>query len=93
MRALAERRGARPGPLLGLQRLGQRHPAAVDGGQPVAINPDGRLRDHARRHGWRVRDYRTGRKAAKIGVPTAAGLGAPGRCGRAAALVGPPPAA
>ncbi|MGZ4591365.1 MAG: HAD family hydrolase [Actinomycetes bacterium] len=45
-------------------------------GQPCAINPDGKLRAHAREHGWRVRDYRTGRKAAKIGVPTAAGVGA-----------------
>ncbi len=45
-------------------------------GQPCAINPDGKLRGHAKEHGWRVRDYRTGRKAAKIGVPTAAGLGA-----------------
>jgi HAD superfamily hydrolase (TIGR01490 family) len=45
-------------------------------GHPCAINPDARLRAHAREHGWRVRDYRTGRKAAKIGVPTAAAAGA-----------------
>jgi HAD superfamily hydrolase (TIGR01490 family) len=45
-------------------------------GQPCAINPDSKLRAHAKEHGWRVRDYRTGRKAAKVGVPTAAGLGA-----------------
>jgi hypothetical protein len=45
-------------------------------GQPCAVNPDGVLRAHAKEHGWRVRDYRTGRKAARIGVPTAAGLGA-----------------
>jgi HAD superfamily hydrolase (TIGR01490 family) len=45
-------------------------------GQPVAVNPDARLRAHAREHGWRVRDYRTGRKAATVGVPAAAGLGA-----------------
>jgi HAD superfamily hydrolase (TIGR01490 family) len=45
-------------------------------GQPCAINPDSRLRAHAREQGWRVRDYRTGRKAAKVGLPTAAGLGA-----------------
>jgi len=45
-------------------------------GQPCAINPDGKLRAHAREQGWRVRDYRTGRKAAKVGLPTAAGLGA-----------------
>jgi HAD superfamily hydrolase (TIGR01490 family) len=45
-------------------------------GHPYAINPDARLRKHARREGWRLRDYRTGRKAAKIGIPAAAGVGA-----------------
>jgi phosphoserine phosphatase len=45
-------------------------------GQPCAINPDTRLRLHAKANGWRVRDYRTGRKAARVGVPAAAGLGA-----------------
>ncbi|WP_461005711.1 HAD family hydrolase [Streptomyces capparidis] len=45
-------------------------------GHPYAINPDSALRRHAREHGWRLRDYRTGRKAAKIGIPAAAGVGA-----------------
>jgi HAD superfamily hydrolase (TIGR01490 family) len=45
-------------------------------GHPYAINPDARLRKHAHAHGWRLRDYRTGRKAAKIGIPAAAGVGA-----------------
>jgi HAD superfamily hydrolase (TIGR01490 family) len=45
-------------------------------GDPCAVNPDARLRDQARRNGWRVRDYRTGRKAAKVGVLAAAGAGA-----------------
>jgi len=45
-------------------------------GQPCAVNPDSRLRAHARAQGWRVRDYRTGRKAAKVGVPAALGVGA-----------------
>ncbi|WP_431944714.1 HAD family hydrolase [Actinacidiphila sp. bgisy167] len=45
-------------------------------GHPYAINPDTRLRKHARERGWRLRDYRTGRKAAKIGIPAAAGVGA-----------------
>jgi HAD superfamily hydrolase (TIGR01490 family) len=45
-------------------------------GDPCAVNPDARLRDHARRSGWRVRDYRTGRKAAKAGLVAAAGAGA-----------------
>lgn len=37
-------------------------------GDPCAINPDPKLRDHARSHGWRIRDYRTGRKAARTGL-------------------------
>lgn len=45
-------------------------------GKPCAINPDARLRAYAKRHGWRVRDYRTGRKAAKMGFPALAGVGA-----------------
>lgn len=45
-------------------------------GHPYAINPDARLRAHAREMGWRLRDYRTGRKAARVGIPTAAGVGA-----------------
>ncbi len=45
-------------------------------GDPCAINPDGKLRDHARSAGWRIRDYRTGRKAAKYGFTAAAAAGA-----------------
>lgn len=45
-------------------------------GHPHAINPDSRLRAHAREMGWDLRDYRTGRKAVRIGVPAAAGAGA-----------------
>lgn len=44
-------------------------------GHPYVVNPDSALRRHARANGWRVRDFRTGRKAARIGLPTAAGLG------------------
>jgi phosphoserine phosphatase len=45
-------------------------------GHAVAINPDPDLKKAAREHGWEVRDFRTARKAARIGVPTAAGVGA-----------------
>jgi HAD superfamily hydrolase (TIGR01490 family) len=45
-------------------------------GTAVAINPDGELRDEARKRGWEIRDFRTGRKAAKIGVPSVLGAGA-----------------
>jgi hypothetical protein len=41
-------------------------------GTAVAVNPDTELRAVARSRGWTVRDFRTGRKAAKIGVPSAA---------------------
>jgi HAD superfamily hydrolase (TIGR01490 family) len=41
-------------------------------GTAVAVNPDSELRAVARSRGWQVRDFRTGRKAARIGVPTVA---------------------
>jgi HAD superfamily hydrolase (TIGR01490 family) len=44
-------------------------------GQGVAINPDAGLLAAARENGWLVRDFRTGRKAAKVGVPATAGTG------------------
>ncbi len=55
-------------------------------GEPCAINPDARLRDHARAEGWRVRDYRTGRKAARAGLVATALAGVLG--GASAAVVG-----
>ncbi|QNN51252.1 HAD family hydrolase [Nocardioides mesophilus] len=54
-------------------------------GDPCAINPDAKLRDHAKAHGWRVRDYRTGRKAARAGLFAAGAAGAV--AGSAAAAV------
>ena len=45
-------------------------------GRPVAVNPDSALRGEARRRGWEIRDFRTGRKAARIGIPAAVGAGA-----------------
>ncbi|MFC4001724.1 HAD family hydrolase [Prauserella oleivorans] len=45
-------------------------------GTAVAVNPDAGLRDIARAKGWEIRDFRTGRKAAKIGVPSVLGAGA-----------------
>jgi HAD superfamily hydrolase (TIGR01490 family) len=45
-------------------------------GTAVAVNPDQGLRDTARRRGWEIRDFRTGRKAARIGVPSVLGAGA-----------------
>jgi HAD superfamily hydrolase (TIGR01490 family) len=45
-------------------------------GTAVAINPDPSLKREARARGWQVRDFRTGRKAARVGVPTVLGAGA-----------------
>ena len=45
-------------------------------GSAVAINPDTGLRAVAKENGWEIRDFRTGRKAAKVGVPATAGTGA-----------------
>ena len=45
-------------------------------GDPCVINPDSKLRDHARANGWRIRDYRTGRKAARAGLFAAGVAGA-----------------
>ncbi len=45
-------------------------------GTAVAVNPDQRLRDVARSRGWEIRDFRTGRKAARIGVHSMLGAGA-----------------
>lgn len=44
-------------------------------GHAVAVNPDAALRREARLRGWEVRDFRTGRKAAKIAVPATAATG------------------
>jgi HAD superfamily hydrolase (TIGR01490 family) len=75
VRALAEREG------LDLERCSAYSDSANDipmlslVGDPCAVNPDARLRRHARDLGWRIVDYRTGRKAAIIGVPVAGGVG------------------
>lgn len=45
-------------------------------GHPVAVNPDADLRAQAREADWPVYDFRTGRKAAMIALPIAAGAGA-----------------
>jgi len=45
-------------------------------GHPVAVNPDSALRAEAKARGWQIRDFRTGRKVARVGVPAALGAGA-----------------
>ncbi len=75
VRAIAEREG------LDLQRCSAYSDSSNDlpmlslVGHPCAVNPDAKLRAHAKANGWRVRDYRTGRKVAVLGAK-AAGAGA-----------------
>jgi HAD superfamily hydrolase (TIGR01490 family) len=57
-------------------------------GRPVAVNPDSALKDEARRRGWEIRDFRTGRKAARIGVPAALVVGATGGAVAAGMAIG-----
>ncbi|MCG2623507.1 HAD-IB family hydrolase [Arthrobacter sp. I2-34] len=45
-------------------------------GYPVAINPDARLRRYARERNWPVYDFRSGRRAATLGLKLATGAGA-----------------
>jgi HAD superfamily hydrolase (TIGR01490 family) len=45
-------------------------------GHPNAVNPDLGLRAEARKQGWPVYDFRSGRKATMIALPIAAGAGA-----------------
>jgi HAD superfamily hydrolase (TIGR01490 family) len=76
VRALAEREG------LDLRRCAAYSDSANDipmlslVGSPHAINPDVRLRRHARANGWPVRDFRTGRTAVRRGFSTVAAGGA-----------------
>ncbi len=76
VRALADAQG------LDLQRCSAYSDSANDipllelVGNPCAINPDARLKKLAKRNGWRIRDYRRGRRAARVGIPLAAGAGA-----------------
>lgn len=44
-------------------------------GDPCVVNPDSRLRAHAKANGWRIRDYRTGRKAARVGIMASTAIG------------------
>ncbi|MCW2777916.1 MAG: Phosphoserine phosphatase-like protein, partial [Frankiales bacterium] len=76
VRALAEREGLDLSRCTAYSDSSNDVPLFESVGHAVAVNPDSALRETARERGWVVRDFRTGRKAAKIGVPTAAGIGA-----------------
>jgi HAD superfamily hydrolase (TIGR01490 family) len=76
VRALAEREGLDLSRCTAYSDSINDVPMLSTTGHAVAINPDPDLKKAAREHGWEVRDFRTARKAARIGVPTAAGIGA-----------------
>jgi HAD superfamily hydrolase (TIGR01490 family) len=76
LRALAEREGLDLRQCAAYSDSSNDIPMLSLVGQPTAINPDAKLRRHAKAMGWHVHDYRTGRKAAKIGVPSALVVGA-----------------
>ncbi len=76
VRALAEREGLDLSRCTAYSDSSNDVPLFEAVGHAVAVNPDTALREIARERGWVVRDFRTGRKAAKVGIPTAAGLGA-----------------
>jgi HAD superfamily hydrolase (TIGR01490 family) len=72
VRALAEREGLDLSRCTAYSDSANDLPMLTEVGTAIAVNPDTELRAIARSRGWTIRDYRTGRKAAKIGVPTVA---------------------
>jgi HAD superfamily hydrolase (TIGR01490 family) len=76
VRALAEREGLNLARCTAYSDSVNDVPMLSTVGTGVAINPDSGLRRVAREKGWQVRDFRTGRKAARVGVPAALGAGA-----------------
>ena len=76
VRALAEREGLDLSRCTAYSDSHNDVPMLEAVGHAVAVNPDPTLREAARDRGWDVRDFRTGRKAAMVGVPAAAGAGA-----------------
>ncbi len=77
VRALAEREGLDLARCTAYSDSSNDLPMLSLVGTAVAVNPDTELKAVARSRGWVVKDFRTGRKAARIGVPTlgAAALG------------------
>jgi HAD superfamily hydrolase (TIGR01490 family) len=76
IRALAEREGLDLARCAAYSDSSNDIPMLSAVGTAIAINPDGELRAAAKQHGWEIRDFRTGRKAARVGIPAAAGIGA-----------------
>jgi len=75
VKALAEREGLDLARCTAYSDSANDIPMLSTVGTAVAINPDTQLRAEAKERGWEVRDFRTGRKAAKVGIPAAGGVG------------------
>lgn len=75
VKALAEREGLDLARCTAYSDSANDIPMLSTVGNAVAINPDTHLRAEAKERGWEVRDFRTGRKAAKVGIPAAGGVG------------------
>lgn len=71
VKALAEREGLDLGRCAAYSDSHNDVPMLSLVADPCVINPDAKLRAHAEAHGWRIRDYRTGRKVARAGLFTA----------------------
>jgi len=76
IRALAEQEGLDLSRCYAYSDSANDLPMLTTVGHPVAVNPDSRLKKVARQEHWDIRDFRTGRKAARVGLPAAAGAGA-----------------
>ena len=76
VQALAQERGYRLTDCHAYSDSANDLPMLTAVGHPHAVNPDHRLRDHARSVGWPVTDYRTGVRLLRLGLPGAAAIGA-----------------
>jgi len=72
IQALAEREGLDLDLCYGYSDSSNDLPMLTLVGNPCAVNPDSTLRAHAKANGWRIRDYRNGRRAALAGAKVAA---------------------
>jgi HAD superfamily hydrolase (TIGR01490 family) len=72
MRAIAAREGYRLTACHAYSDSANDLPMLTAVGHPHAINPDHKLRDHARECGWPMTEYRTGARLLRIGRPASA---------------------
>lgn len=75
VRALAQKEGLDLADCYGYSDSANDLPLLTTVGHPVAINPDGELRDQARDNGWPIYNFRRKRVFTRIGIPVAATAG------------------